>query len=113
MKPSNSFNIDKVLECIQLYTGPDKRVTKRMIAYYQRMPYTDTTKRQIRDAVSTLRKMGHPICSSTKGNNGYWYDRQSVDEVIADYQSRIADMSETVRALRHGIHQECRQLELV
>ena len=111
-KPSNSLNIEKVLECISLYRDPDKRVSKKMIAYYLRIPYNTTTDRQIRDSVTELRKQGHPICSNA-GKSGYWYDPQSISIVIADYESRIIDMSETVRALRHGIHQECRQLELV
>jgi hypothetical protein len=58
-----------------------------------------------------LRKKGHPIISSS-GTNGYRYDPQAIDTLIADYQSRIADMSETVRALKRGHHVEIRQLEL-
>lgn len=110
-KPSNSLNIDKVLECISLYRDPDKRVSKKMIAYYLRIPYNTTTDRNIRDSVTELRKQGHPICSNA-GKGGYWYDPDSVSIVIADYQSRIADMSETVRALKRGHHVEIRQLEL-
>ena len=115
MKPT-SIPPEKVLECIQLYRSPDKRVTKRTIAYYLNLPYSNShnnaVDRQIRDAVTELRKQGHPICSNA-GKSGYWYDPQSVEIVIADYESRIIDMSETVRALRHGANQECRQLGLV
>lgn len=110
---ANGELTERVLTFIRLYPSPDKRVTKRTIAYYLNLPYSNShnnaVDRQIRDA--ELRKQGHPICSNA-GKSGYWYDPQSVEIVIADYESRIIDMSETVRALRHGV-QESRQLELV
>jgi hypothetical protein len=113
----NALDIDKVLECVQLYTTPQVRCTKAMIAYYLRLPYSNShnnpTDRAIRDAITELRKRGHPVCSET-GKAGYWYSRDSVEVIIADYRSRIIDMSETVRALERGWQPErARQMELV
>ena len=97
---------DKVLECIKLYTTPDKRATKKMIAWYMRLPHTDNhsdaVDRSIRDAVTELRKRGEPIIS-TAGKAGYWFDPSSVPIIVADMRSRIIDMSETVKALRKGV----------
>lgn len=117
MKPNLPDMTDLVLECIKLYTTPDKRATKKMIAWYMRLPHTDNhsdaVDRAIRDAVTELRKRGEPIIS-TAGKAGYWYDPHSVEVIIADYESRIIDMSETVRALERGALQTgVRQLELV
>ena len=113
MKPE-LINPEKVLECIRLYRDPNHRATKRMIAYYLDLPYSnshnDQIDRQIRDAITQLRKQGEPIIS-TSGKAGYWYDRASIDIVIAYLESRIRDMSETVRALRRG-KSEAVQLEL-
>jgi hypothetical protein len=100
-KPINPLDVLKILQCVRLYSSPDKRVIKKHIAHYLGIPYTTTTDRQIRDAVTQLRKDGHPICS-TSGKSGYWYDPASVPIVIADMRSRIVDMSETIRALEKG-----------
>lgn len=112
-KPTTPADLSaKVLECIRLYTDPDTRIRKEYIASYCGLEWSDTVDRQIRDAVNKLRKQGHPIISSA-GQAGYWYDPQAIDTLIADYQSRIADMSETVRALKRGHRTEIRQLELI
>ena len=101
----NAINSDVVLECVKRYTTTDKRITKSGIAAYLKLPYSNShnnqTDRAIRDAITELRKQGHPICSEA-GRAGYWYDPASVDVIIADYRSRIIDMSETVRALERG-----------
>lgn len=112
----NAIDTDKVLECVRLYTTPRVRCTKAMIAYYLRMPYSNShnnpTDRAIRDAITELRKRGHPICSDS-GSAGYWYSPDGIDVIIADYKSRIIDMSETVRALERGYMPERpHQLEL-
>lgn len=112
----NSIDPSKVLECVQLYNSPQVRCTKQMIAYYLRLPYSNShnnpTDRAIRDAITELRKQGHPICAEA-GKAGYWYSRDSVEVIIADYRSRIIDMSETVRALERGYMPERpHQLEL-
>ena len=104
-------------EWIKLYTTPDKRATKKMIAWYLRLPHTDNhsdaVDRAIRDAVTELRKAGEPIIS-TAGAAGYWFDPSSVPIIVADMRSRIIDMSETIRALERGAQQTgVRQLELV
>lgn len=110
----NTINPDEVLSVIKQHTQ-DRPATKRLIAQRLGLPYANTnnnaTDRAIRDAVTELRKLGHPVISSS-GKAGYWYDPDSVDMLIADYTSRIADMSDTVRALRRG-RATVRQLELV
>ena len=114
-----TVNPDSVLAIIRRYTA-DNRVTKAQIATLLGLPYrksnNDPVDRAIRDAVTELKKRGEPICS-TSGSAGYWYDPAGVDIVIADYKSRIADMSETVRALERARRQHetrnVRQLELI
>lgn len=107
---------EKVLEYVRLYRDSKCRVTKQMIAHYLRLPYSNNhnnpTDRMIRDTITELRKQGHPICSEA-GKAGYWYSPESVSVIIADYKSRIIDMSETVRALERGRCEGVRQLELV
>ena len=117
MKPNLPDMTDLVLECIKLYTTPDKRATKKMIAWYLRLPHTDNhsdaVDRAIRDAVTELRKAGEPIIS-TAGAAGYWFDPSSVPIIVADMRSRIIDMSETISAMERGAQQTgVRQLELV
>ena len=112
----NAINPEQVLSVIRRHTQ-DNRATKRMIAQALGLPYANThsnaVDRAIRDAVTELRKQGHPIISSS-GQSGYWYDPNGVNMLIADYRSRIIDMSETVRALERGrVNSEIRQLELV
>jgi len=113
----NTINPNDVLSVIRQHTQ-DKPATKRLIAQRLGLPYRNThsnaVDRAIRDTVTKLRKQGHPIISTTGGKAGYWYDPDSVDMLIADYTSRIADMSDTVRALRRGCEKvTVRQLELV
>jgi hypothetical protein len=102
----NAIDSNAVLECVKQYTTPDKRITKAGIASYLKLPYSNShnnqTDRSIRDAITELRKNGHPICSEA-GRAGYWYSSASVNVIIADYESRIIDMSETVRALKKGV----------
>ena len=101
----NAINPDTVLECVRQYRSRDRRITKAGIAAYLKLPYSNSHNNQvdraIRDAITELRKNGHPVCSET-GHPGYWYDPNSVNVIIADYKSRIIDMSETVRALERG-----------
>ena len=113
----NDFTPEDVLEYLRLFRYPDKRATKRMIANYLELPYSNShnnqVDRKIRDMVTELRKQGYPIIS-TSGKSGYWYDPDSVGIIIADMRSRIIDMSETVRALERGYMPErARQMELV
>ncbi len=112
----NSINPDDVLDIIKLY-AKEHRATKKVIANRLRLPYANThnnpVDRAIRDAVTELRKRGEPVCSDS-GTAGYYYDPKAIDRTIADYKSRIIDLSETVRALERGrVKSEIRQLELV
>lgn len=100
MKPV-SIPADKILECIQLYRDPDKRVSKKHIAYYLNLPYNTNTDRQIRDAVTELRKEGEPICSDS-GRAGYYYNAELIDHTIAEYESRASEMFEIARAMKRG-----------
>ena len=105
MKSANPLDIQRVLEVVQKYHDPTKRITKSMIATALHLPYSNShnngVDRSIRDAVTELRKLGHPICS-TAGAAGYWYDPASVGIVTADMRSRIINMSETIRAMERG-----------
>ena len=105
-----------VLSVIRKHTQ-DNRATKRMIATALGLPYSNShnnaVDRAIRDAVTELRKRGEPVCSDS-GTAGYYYDPYSIEITIADYKSRIIDLSETVRALERGrVNTQVKQLELV
>lgn len=100
MKPV-SIPADKILECIQLYRDPDKRVRKKNIAYYLNLPYNANTDRQIRDVVTELRKQGEPICSDS-GKAGYYYNKELISHTIAEYESRASEMFEIARAMKRG-----------
>ena len=93
-----------------LRTNPGKRITKAEIALFCGLKYNKTTDRYIREAVRVLRSNGFPIVS-TSGQAGYSYDPDRVDEIIADMESRIADLSATIRALRKG-HVKDEQMKL-
>ena len=112
----NSINPADVLSVIRQHTQ-DNRATKRMIAQALGLPYSNShnnaVDRAIRDAVTELRKRGEPVCSDSR-TAGYYYDPQAIEITIADYKSRIIDLSETVRALERGrVKCEIRQLELL
>jgi hypothetical protein len=89
----------------------DNRLTKAVISREVFGEVTQTTTRKVRDAVNELRKQGHPIISTTDGTPGYWYDQNDVNVIIGDYQSRIVDMSDTIRALKRG-PEKVTQMEL-
>jgi len=93
-----------------LRTNSPRRVTKEEIANFAGYEYMNTTDRYIREAVRVLRADGFPIVS-TSGQAGYSYDPDKVDEIIADLESRIADLSATIRALRKG-HVKDEQMKL-
>ena len=117
MKPTTPADLpEKVLRCIQLYTDPNTRVTKETIAHYCRLKYTANTDRQIRDAVTELRRRGEPICS-TAGQAGYWYSYADLDIIIRDLKSRGREMFDTASVLERARRQHetkaIRQLELV
>ena len=96
-KPTISEDLPaKVLECIRLYTDPDKRISRANLSAYCR-----ASDRQVRDAIKQLRDEGYPIISNS-GGAGYYFDPSRKDEIIADLESRIQKMSRTVKALRHG-----------
>ena len=110
MKPTLPDGLpEKVLECIQLYTTPEVRALKKNIASYCGLKYNSNTDRQIRDAVSELRKQGHPICSDS-GKAGYYFSRHAVNQTIAELTARGTDLLETARALERG--REVGQMEL-
>ena len=111
MKPSiPDFLPDDVL--FLLRTNAPNRVSKAELANFSGMEYNKTTDRYVREAVRLLRADGHPIVSSS-GRAGYSYDASKVDEIIADLESRIADLSRTIRALRKGhVKDEQMKLEL-
>lgn len=97
----------KVLECVQLYTDPQVRISREHLSAYCR-----ASDRQVRDAIAELRNQGYPIVSNS-GTPGYYYDPSKMDEIIADMESRISKMAQTVRAMRRGRNETVRQLELV
>ncbi|MEL7656095.1 MAG: hypothetical protein AAGU75_09320 [Bacillota bacterium] len=98
---SDEFN-KKVLSIILSENPtPEKRLTKEIIAVRIYGYYNPSVDRNIRDSIKELRDEGYPIIS-TSGKAGYYYDENSIDAIIADYTSRIAQMSKTINALRKG-----------
>lgn len=79
----------------------EHRITKEALAVRIYGYYNPTVDRNVRDSIKELRDNGYPIIS-TSGKAGYYYDENSVDAIIADYSSRIAQMSRTIKALRRG-----------
>jgi hypothetical protein len=64
-----------------------------------------TTDRMIRACVNSLRKKGHPICSSVGENAGFWFpaSRREYEEFKhRDYLSRIKDMQRVMDAMDLG-----------
>jgi hypothetical protein len=110
----NTLDINQVLEVVQNYRTPDKRVTKSMIASVLHLPYSnsqnDPVDRSIRDAITELRKQGEPICM-VKGKAGYCYGWEYIDDTIADYRSRGDKVFSTARILERG-QQEYRENKL-
>ncbi len=117
---ANGELTERVLTFIRLYPSPEKRATKRMIAAYLGLPYSNShnnlVDRKIRNAVTELRKMGEPVCSDS-GRAGYWYSYADLDIIIADLKSRGREMFDTAsvleRARRQHETRNVRQLELV
>ncbi len=91
----------------------EHRITKEMLAVRIYGYYNPTVDRNVRDSIKELRDNGYPIIS-TSGKAGYYYDENSVDAIIADYSSRIAQMSRTIKALRKGRKEKAMvQMELM
>jgi len=84
-----------------LRAQPKTMLRKEDIAIYCGCEYDGTIDRYVRIVVNRLRDEGWPIVS-TSGQAGYSYDPDRVGEIIADLESRIIDMSATIRALRRG-----------
>lgn len=93
-----------------LRTSPGKRRTRQEIARFCGLKYDKTHDRYIRESIRLLRADGFPIVS-TSGQAGYSYDPDRVDEIIADLESRIIDLSATIRALKKG-HVKNEQMKL-
>jgi len=106
MKPTLPDGLPaKVLECIQLYTSPDKRIRREHIC-----AYCNSSDRQVRLAIEYLRNEEHEPIISESGVPGYFYNREYVYLLTREMKSRIAKMSATVRALERG--REVGQMEL-
>jgi len=88
------------------------RISRDTICYRVFGRVTENTGRIVRDAVKELRGAGEPIIA-TSGKAGYYYDESKIDAIIADYESRIISMSQTVRALRRGNKHDAVQMELI
>jgi hypothetical protein len=88
------------------------RISRDTICYRVFGRVTENTRRIVRDAVKELRGMGEPIIADS-GKAGYYYDETKIDAIIADYESRIISMSQTVRALRRGNKHDAVQMELI
>ena len=105
MKPTLPDGLPaKVLECIQLYTSPDKRIRREHIC-----AYCNSSDRQVRLAIEYLRNEGHSIISES-GVPGYYFRRSDVEIVTAELRSRAYKLLNTARALERG--REVGQMEL-
>ncbi len=52
----------------------------------------------VRDAVNTLRRQGHPVCSS---HQGYWYstDPNEIQQTIDNLENRVKGMDQAITGL--------------
>jgi len=67
------------------------------------------TDRQVRKKIADLRKDGYLICSYASGDGGYYMATNllEVDEFLhAEFESRVADLSETQRIMKHTARQQ-------
>jgi len=105
MKSANPLDIQRVLEVVQKYHDPTKRITKSMIATALHLPYSNShnngVDRSIRDAVTELRKLGHPICADS-GHSGYYFSTEGIGRTIAEYESRATEYFDIARAMERG-----------
>lgn len=62
-----------------------------------------TDQRVVREAIKELRRAGHLICSMPGNAGGYYLalDAAEFDEFVTqEFEAKIADMAETLRAMR-------------
>jgi len=101
---------DDILFCMRMQ--PKRFIRREGLANYCGLKYNKTNDRYIRECIRLLRIDGHPIVSSSH-QAGYSYDPDKIDEIIADMQSRIIDLSATIKALRRGqVKDEQMRLEI-
>jgi len=95
-----------------LRTRPKEFISRAQLLKECGLPNTDSNDRYLREAIRLLRKDGQPIVSSS-GQAGYSFDPDQVDVIIAELESRIIDLSATIKALRRGrVKDEQMKLEI-
>ena len=96
-----------VLSCLQKRVGAEASIVKadlltnlNMMGFGSRLKFS-TFERQVRSCITSLRKQGYLICSSS-GDTGYYLagDLAEFDAFVqSEYYDRIADMRETADAM--------------
>ena len=96
-----------ILRIVTKCVGRENRIKKDEIARLMHLKYTSTTDRQIRSLVNELRKEGVLILSDS-GGAGYWLaeNRDEVDEVLNELNSRAKDLLEQSSILRLAAERE-------
>jgi hypothetical protein len=94
-----------VLRVIGFHRGRAKAIGRfPLLAEVKRMGF-DATERQLRLTIHELRRAGHLICSAP-GESGGYYLAASKDEfdkfIEVEYTAKIADMAETVSAMKQA-----------
>jgi len=93
-----------VLRILTYHVGKDQAIGKPELLAELAKAGMPAAERQARAAITSLRKQGKLICSSS-GEGGY-YLAQSIEEYAefaqVEYRSKIADMADTLRAMDDG-----------
>jgi len=102
-----------VLRVVSMHVGAENAISREQLAGavthlgFGRNANQVTFDRKLRMAISSLRKLGVLICSSS-GDHGYYIARDQEEYetfAAAEYRSKISDMATTLRAMDQAAEQ--------
>ncbi len=105
IKARTPDNIHLNIKAVLVYhVGAENAVSKEELSIKLFGVHTDTTDRQIRDAIAELvTDVDEPIVTNT-GRGGYYYagTPEEIDQNIADLQDRIIQLQKRIEGLRRA-----------
>jgi len=89
----------RILKLLHHYRGRENAVTARFIA-----SVVGTNERTVRQVISDLRRLGHPIASTPNPPWGFYMpaDRSEAEECSRHLWSRAREIAEVARAFDHA-----------